>query len=67
MTDYFIHFVNHLDPNGATTQVYWPPYNTTVRATLQFNDGDVPLNVTVDDQRLAGTEEMSAITGRFPL
>ncbi|RPD58743.1 alpha beta-hydrolase [Lentinus tigrinus ALCF2SS1-7] len=66
MTDYFIRFVNDLDPNGATG-IHWPAYNATARATLQFNDGDVPLNITVDDQRLAGTDEMSSLIGRFPI
>ncbi|KAI0688202.1 carotenoid ester lipase precursor [Cerioporus squamosus] len=66
MTDYFIRFVNDLDPNGASG-VYWPPYNATARLTLQFDDGSVPLNVTVDDQRLAGTDELSSLIGRFPI
>ena len=65
MTDYFIRFVRSLDPNGATG-IHWPPYNTTARATLQFNDGDVPLSLSADDQRLAGTDEMSVLLGRFP-
>ncbi len=50
--------MNDLDPNGDTG-VQWPPYNTTTRATLQFNDGDVPLNITVDDARLAGMNELA--------
>ncbi len=66
MTDYFIRFVNDLDPNAASG-VYWPPYNTSARLTLQFNDGSLPLNVTADDERLAGTEELSSLIGRFPL
>ncbi|TFK80316.1 carotenoid ester lipase precursor [Polyporus arcularius HHB13444] len=66
MTDYFIRFVNDLDPNDASG-VYWPPYNTSARLTLQFNDGSLPLNVTADDERLAGTEELSSLIGRFSL
>ncbi len=60
MTDYFIRFVNDLDPNGASG-VYWPPYNNTARLALQFNDGSVPLNITVDDGRLAGTDALGCV------
>ncbi|RPD69832.1 carotenoid ester lipase precursor [Lentinus tigrinus ALCF2SS1-7] len=66
MTDYFIRFVNHLDPN-PTTGVQWPPYNTSARSTLQFNDGSIPLNITVDDQRFAGIKELTSLALRFPL
>ena len=65
MTDYFVRFVNHLDPN-AKGEVYWPPYNPSSRLTLQFNEGDVPLNVTVDDQRVAGIKELTSLALRFP-
>ncbi|RPD58750.1 carotenoid ester lipase precursor [Lentinus tigrinus ALCF2SS1-7] len=65
MTDFFVRFVHDLDPNG-NCGVQWPPYNTSARATLQFNDGDVPLNITVDDQRLNGTDELTSLSLRFP-
>ncbi|RPD58847.1 carotenoid ester lipase precursor [Lentinus tigrinus ALCF2SS1-7] len=66
MGDYFIRFINHLNPN-APTGVQWPPYRTSSRSTLQFNDGSVPLNVTADIQRLAGTDELTALALLFPL
>ncbi|RPD58746.1 carotenoid ester lipase precursor [Lentinus tigrinus ALCF2SS1-7] len=66
MTDYFIRFVHDLDPNGPSG-VQWPQYNSSARLTLQFNNGDVPLIVTVDDERLAGTEELTSLALRFPL
>ncbi|RPD58717.1 alpha beta-hydrolase [Lentinus tigrinus ALCF2SS1-7] len=66
MTDYFIHFVNHLDPNGASTRVHWPTYKPSTRLTLQFNEGSVPINVTVDNWRLAGMKEISSLSLRFP-
>ncbi|TFK88164.1 carotenoid ester lipase precursor [Polyporus arcularius HHB13444] len=66
MTDYFVRFVHDLDPNGPTG-IQWPRYNTSARLTLQFNDGDVPINITVDNERLAGTEELTSLTLRFPL
>ncbi|RDX42796.1 carotenoid ester lipase precursor [Lentinus brumalis] len=65
MTDYFIRFVNTLDPN-ADTGVQWPRYDTTARATLKFGDGNVPLSIIVDDERLAGMRELSALSLRFP-
>ena len=70
MTDYFIRFVNHLDPNGrdaSATEIVWPRYNPTSRLTLQFNDGSTPVNVTVDNERLAGTEELFNLSFRFPI
>ena len=66
MTDYFIRFVHDLDPNGSAG-VQWPRYNTSIRFTLQFNDGSMPLNITVDDERLAGTKELTTLALRFPL
>ena len=65
MADYFIRFVNHIDPNPASG-VQWPPYNTSTRSTLQFNDGIVPLTIIADDQRRAGIEELTSLSLRFP-
>ncbi|KAI0699616.1 alpha beta-hydrolase [Cerioporus squamosus] len=67
MGDYFIRFVRHLDPNQPASGVHWPPYNAASRLTLQFNDGTVPLNVTIDNQRIAGTKELTSLSLRFPL
>ncbi|TFK91448.1 carotenoid ester lipase precursor [Polyporus arcularius HHB13444] len=66
MTDYFIRFVNTLDPNGDT-DMHWPRYDTTSRATLEFSEGDVPLSIAVDDQRLSGMSELTSLSLRFPL
>ncbi|RDX42793.1 hypothetical protein OH76DRAFT_1260852 [Lentinus brumalis] len=66
MTDFFIRFVNDLNPNGDAG-LQWPSYNTTARATLQFNDGAVPLNITMDNERLAGTNELASLSLRFPI
>ncbi|TFK88161.1 alpha beta-hydrolase [Polyporus arcularius HHB13444] len=65
MSDYFIRFVRHLNPNAATG-VHWPPYKPTTRSTLQFNEGSILLDVTTDEQRLAGTKELTALALRFP-
>ncbi len=66
MTDFFVRFVNDLNPNGDI-KLQWPPYDPTTRATLQFNDGAVPLNITVDNERLAGTNELASLSLRFPI
>ncbi|RPD58744.1 carotenoid ester lipase precursor [Lentinus tigrinus ALCF2SS1-7] len=66
MTNYFIHFVNHLNPNGASTRVHWPTYKPSTRSTLQFNEGKVPINVTVDNWRFSAMKEISSLSSRFP-
>ncbi|KAI0690024.1 carotenoid ester lipase precursor [Cerioporus squamosus] len=66
MTDYFIRFVRHLDPNGNSSVFHWPPYNTSARPTLQFNDGTIPLDITADTERMAGTEALLDLSLRFP-
>ncbi|RPD58718.1 carotenoid ester lipase precursor [Lentinus tigrinus ALCF2SS1-7] len=65
MTDYFIRFTRNLDPNGGSA-VHWPPFNTSARSTLQFNDGATPLNITRDTQRLDGTSVLFDLSLRFP-
>ena len=65
MTDYFIHFVNGLDPNGNDT-VKWPTFNAATRAMLQFNNGSTPLNVTADTYRLAAMAEVARLSLQFP-
>lgn len=64
MTDYFVRFVNNLDPNGADG-VQWPLFNTTARATLQFNDGDTPLEITADIERLNATDTVFQLSRQF--
>ena len=65
MTDYFIRFVNDLDPNDGSGVQYWPMYSANTVETLSFSDGDVSLSITVDNERLAGTSELTSISGRF--
>lgn len=67
MTDYFIRFVNDLDPNDGSGVQYWPTYSASTRETLSFSDGDVSLSITVDKERLAGTSELTLISRRFPI
>ncbi|TFK78301.1 alpha/beta-hydrolase, partial [Polyporus arcularius HHB13444] len=63
MTDYFIRFVRHLNPND-NSGVQWPRFETSSRLTLQFIDGDTPLNVAADTERLAATRALFEL-GRF--
>ncbi|TFK88169.1 carotenoid ester lipase precursor [Polyporus arcularius HHB13444] len=68
MTDYFVRFVNHLNPNGGNgTELVWPRYNPRTRLALQFKDGSTPLEVAADDDRLEGTNELLSLSLRFPL
>ncbi|KAI0793620.1 carotenoid ester lipase precursor [Fomes fomentarius] len=64
MTDYFVRFVNNLNPNGADA-IQWPLFNTSARATLQFNDGDTPLEITADIERVNATDTVFQLSRRF--
>ena len=55
LTDYFIHFVNHLDPNGAGVPV-WPRYTLESKKALTLLDGDTPVTIGKDDYRAKGIE-----------
>lgn len=68
MTDYFIRFVNNLNPNREYDELLnWPTYNTTARAILQFLNGAAKrLKVGVDDERTAGMNELFKLGLRFP-
>ena len=67
MTDYFIRFVNNLNPNREYDELpNWPTYNTTARAILQFLNGVERLKVGVDDERTAGMNELFKLGLRFP-
>ena len=66
MTDYFVRFVNDLNPNGET-EVQWPLFTSASRETLTFKDGDAPIEVTSDVERLEATDLVSALTMRFAI
>ena len=66
MTDYFVRFINHLDPNShAKDDVHWSQYDSEARLTLLFDEGREPLHVAVDDYRAAGMQELNALAMRF--
>ena len=59
LQDYLINFVNNLDPNIGTKEadeaaeklIFWPRFDTRSKQLLEILDGDVPLNITVDNFR----------------
>ncbi|GJE92593.1 Lipase 4 [Phanerochaete sordida] len=53
MTDYLVNFVNNLDPNGPGL-LHWPAFTEAERQLLTFQDGDVPLAISLDDFRAEG-------------
>ncbi|KAJ3998821.1 Alpha/Beta hydrolase protein [Lentinula boryana] len=50
MADYLIRFAATLDPNG-NTGIEWPQYTTSSPNMLQFNDGLIPLTLSLDNYR----------------
>lgn len=50
MTDYYVNFVNHLNPNGPSVLV-WPQYNTSTSSIIMYQDGATPLAVGQDNYR----------------
>ncbi|KAI0819594.1 carotenoid ester lipase precursor [Trametes gibbosa] len=50
MTDYFVRFVNTLDPNGGS-EIEWPAYTRESPQLLAFVDGDTPLKTIPDTFR----------------
>ncbi|KAJ8495240.1 hypothetical protein ONZ51_g1826 [Trametes cubensis] len=59
-TDYVIQFTAALNPNGASNRtINWPQYDTVNRSMLKLVDGDKPLEVGHDTDRL---EAMAGLT-----
>ena len=50
MTDYYVNFVNHLNPNGPSV-LAWPQYNTSTSSIIMYQDGATPLAVGQDNYR----------------
>ena len=50
MADYLIRFAATLDPNG-NTGIEWPQYTTASPNMLQFNDGLIPLTLSLANYR----------------
>ena len=53
LTDALIHFVNNLDPNGASL-IHWPAYTAEAPALLTLLDGNTTQEITMDTYREEG-------------
>ncbi|KIK69867.1 hypothetical protein GYMLUDRAFT_151725 [Collybiopsis luxurians FD-317 M1] len=51
MVDYLVRFAATLNPNG-NTGINWPQYTTANPNMLQFNDGLIPLSLSLDNYRV---------------
>ncbi|KAI0793611.1 carotenoid ester lipase precursor [Fomes fomentarius] len=66
MVDYFVRFVNDLNPNSETG-VQWPKYDAAARLSLEFSiDVDTPLRIVADDARSEAMSVVAALGLRFP-
>ena len=65
MTEYFVRFVNDLDPSPKSG-VKWPKFTTATRSTLSFNDGTPAVSVVADNARMAAMKEVANLSLCFP-
>ncbi|KAI0091742.1 carotenoid ester lipase precursor [Irpex rosettiformis] len=66
LTDYLVHFVNHLNPNGNGS-VHWPRYTTSHPVLTTFLDGAVPSTLEKDDFREEPIRYMNKLLLKYPL
>ena len=67
LTDYLIHFVTNLDPNGGSSP-QWPQYTTSSRQLLTFLDDPVTnITITRDTYRTDGMEFLTKLSLAHPL
>ncbi|KAJ3932699.1 MAG: Alpha/Beta hydrolase protein [Lentinula lateritia] len=66
MADYLIRFAATLDPNG-NTGIEWPQYTTGSPNMLQFNDGLIPLTLSLDDYRESAMSFTTQLTLTNPV
>ncbi len=71
MTDYLIHFVNYLDPNGQHSRdgesLYWPQYTLANPKLLTLIDGPTSMEIGLDNFREEAIEVMKDVSLRNPL
>jgi carboxylesterase type B len=66
LTDYLIHFVTNLDPNGGSSP-QWPQYTTSSRQLLTFLDDPVTnITITQDTYRTDGMEFITKLSLAHP-
>jgi hypothetical protein len=66
LTNYLIHFVVNLDPNGFGL-VPWPRYTTSNPQMLTFLDGFIPSTFTLDTFRSEGIDFITNVSLAHPL
>ncbi|KAF5392596.1 hypothetical protein D9757_002272 [Collybiopsis confluens] len=66
MVDYLVRFVATLNPNG-NTGINWPQYTTANPNMLQFNDGLIPLSLSLDNYRVAAINYTTQLLLKHPL
>ncbi|KAH8982052.1 carotenoid ester lipase precursor [Lactarius hatsudake] len=66
LTDYLIHFVTNLDPNGGSGP-HWPQYTTSSPQLLTLLDGAVPASITPDTYRVDGMNFLTELSLVHPL
>ena len=67
LTDFLVHFVTHLDPNGGLSP-YWPRYTTSSRKLMTLLDSEVTnRTITLDTYRAEGMEFITKLLLAHPL
>ncbi len=66
MGDYLIRFAATLNPNGDGA-VHWPQYTNASPRLLTFNDGLIPLNITLDTYRAPQMEYLTRLSLADPI
>ncbi|KAN0139660.1 Alpha/Beta hydrolase fold [Lactarius tabidus] len=66
LTNYLIHFVTNLDPNGGS-DAQWPQYTTSSPQLLTLYDAPVPTNITLDTYRAEGMTFLTQLSLTHPV
>jgi acetylcholinesterase len=66
LTDYLIHFVNYLNPNGNGS-VEWPQYTPSNPALMTFLDGPKPQTISHDTFREDAMSYLTSLFLKYPL
>ncbi|TBU41183.1 alpha/beta-hydrolase [Dichomitus squalens] len=66
LTSHLVHFVHHLNPNGAGVPA-WPQFSLQSRQLLTLLDGDTPETVGQDNYRAEGMALLTKVLLETPL
>ncbi|TFY53116.1 hypothetical protein EVG20_g10257 [Dentipellis fragilis] len=66
MTNYFIRFVVHGNPNGGV-DMHWPSYSVASLRLLTLWDGPVAFNITEDTFRAKAVKFLHYLSSKYPL